>query len=160
MGVAILAAVGKGKSKGKRRGNPTGPDGKKLKCHSCGSEDHLLRECPNKTNINQAAVAGVKPSVKTEVLQQQQHIPQAGLSEVSFENELAQLLGTHNVSGASNNGFLQAFPVGHGSGELPAVPDSPAASAGPAFQGEPEGHQVVTAPQNQAVVENSNPYPF
>ena len=44
---------GKGSSKGKRssgfgkgrRGNPTGPDGNKLRCHNCGSEDHFKRDC-------------------------------------------------------------------------------------------------------------------
>ena len=44
---------GKGSSKGKRssgfgkgrQGNPTGPDGNKLKCFNCGSEDHFQRDC-------------------------------------------------------------------------------------------------------------------
>ena len=31
-----------------RRGNPKGKDAKPLKCRGCGSEDHLVRECPNK----------------------------------------------------------------------------------------------------------------
>ena len=31
-----------------RRGNPKGKDGKPLKCRGCGSEDHLVRECPVK----------------------------------------------------------------------------------------------------------------
>ena len=29
-----------------RKGNPLGKDGKKLKCHECGSEDHLRAQCP------------------------------------------------------------------------------------------------------------------
>ena len=28
--------------------NPRGRDGKVLKCHGCGSENHLMRKCPNK----------------------------------------------------------------------------------------------------------------
>eukprot|EP00971_Amphidinium_carterae_P352996 6492791-Amphidinium_carterae.2 len=35
----------KGKSKGKRR-NPRGADGNVMKCHNCGSEEHLVRDCP------------------------------------------------------------------------------------------------------------------
>ena len=45
---------GKGKGKGKRslgkglgrRRNPKGPDGRTMKCHKCGSEEHFERECP------------------------------------------------------------------------------------------------------------------
>ena len=33
--------------KGFRRGNPKGKDGKPLRCHTCGSGQHLKRECPN-----------------------------------------------------------------------------------------------------------------
>ena len=46
---------GKGNSKGRRRsfgkgrgrrGNPKGADGNTMKCHTCGSEDHLKADCP------------------------------------------------------------------------------------------------------------------
>ena len=45
---------GKGKGKGKFGGkmhfmtNPTGGDGKVMKCHECQSETHLIASCPNK----------------------------------------------------------------------------------------------------------------
>ena len=39
-------AGGKGKNKGKGRGNPTGKDGQQMKCHGCGSTDHLIMQCP------------------------------------------------------------------------------------------------------------------
>ena len=32
--------------KPRHTGNPFGPDGKRLKCHTCGSEEHLKRWCP------------------------------------------------------------------------------------------------------------------
>ena len=32
-----------------RRGNPRGKDGKPLKCHNCGSEDHFQKDCPKGT---------------------------------------------------------------------------------------------------------------
>ena len=45
--------AGKSSGKGKgRTGNPTGSDGQKMKCHSCGSEDHLIRECPRAQQAN------------------------------------------------------------------------------------------------------------
>ena len=31
-----------------REGNPTGPDGAKLKCHECDSEENLVRDCPRR----------------------------------------------------------------------------------------------------------------
>ena len=49
---AYLKGKGKGNranTSGKgfgRKGNPTGRDGQKLKCHKCGSEDHLIKNCP------------------------------------------------------------------------------------------------------------------
>jgi hypothetical protein len=39
-------AGGKGKSKGKGKGNPIGADGQQMKCHGCGSTDHLIGSCP------------------------------------------------------------------------------------------------------------------
>jgi len=39
--------VGSGKGKG-RRGNPRGPDGRRMKCHECGSEEHLVARCPRR----------------------------------------------------------------------------------------------------------------
>ena len=40
-------AGGKGK-KGKGRGNPIGGDGEQMKCHGCGSTDHLVGACDKK----------------------------------------------------------------------------------------------------------------
>ena len=39
--------VGSGKGKG-RRGNPRGPDGRRMTCHECGSEEHLVARCPRR----------------------------------------------------------------------------------------------------------------
>ena len=36
---------GQGKQKPHHSGNPFGPDGNRLKCHHCGSEEHLARWC-------------------------------------------------------------------------------------------------------------------
>ena len=36
-----------GKGFGRRKGNPRGRDGQPLKCHGCGSTEHLMRQCPN-----------------------------------------------------------------------------------------------------------------
>ena len=41
-------AGGKGKGGGgKSRRNPTDASGRVLRCHSCGSEEHLIKNCPN-----------------------------------------------------------------------------------------------------------------
>ena len=37
-----------GKGFGRKSGNPSGPDGKKLGCHNCGSTDHFIKDCPKK----------------------------------------------------------------------------------------------------------------
>eukprot|EP00972_Heterocapsa_arctica_P044747 6602347-Heterocapsa_arctica.AAC.1 len=29
-------------------GNPLGADGRKMKCHECDSDQHLVRECPQR----------------------------------------------------------------------------------------------------------------
>ena len=42
-------AGGKGKSSGKGRRNPTDANGRALRCHSCGSEEHLIKHCPNRS---------------------------------------------------------------------------------------------------------------
>ena len=36
-----------GKGLGRKR-NPTGGDGTVMKCHECGSEEHLVRQCPRR----------------------------------------------------------------------------------------------------------------
>ena len=37
----------RGKQSLLHKGNPLGPDGKRLKCHVCNSEDHMARWCPD-----------------------------------------------------------------------------------------------------------------
>ena len=51
---AFASSMGKGGKKGSgggfgRKGNPTGKDGKPLTCHSCGSTEHLIRDCPQRS---------------------------------------------------------------------------------------------------------------
>ena len=41
----LKAGMTSGKGFG-RKGNPIGKDGKRLRCHDCGSEDHLRAQCP------------------------------------------------------------------------------------------------------------------
>ena len=40
---------GKG-GKGRRTGNPKGPDGNPMKCHQCGSDQHLVARCPRRSS--------------------------------------------------------------------------------------------------------------
>ena len=47
-----------------RQGNPIGRDGIKMKCHSCGSEQHLKAECPKQKGNHEDAPA---PTFQTEV---------------------------------------------------------------------------------------------
>ena len=49
-------AGGKGKSGGggKGRRNPTDASGRVLKCHNCGSEEHLIKHCPNNRSAHLA----------------------------------------------------------------------------------------------------------
>ena len=35
-----------------RKGNPFGKNGEKMKCHQCGSTEHLLRDCPNRNGAS------------------------------------------------------------------------------------------------------------
>ena len=61
---------GRGKSKGKRssgkgfgRGqNPLGPDGERMKCFLCGSEEHLKNECPKGKGDSPHRVLYTEPS--------------------------------------------------------------------------------------------------
>ena len=46
--------AGSGKGKG-RKGNPRGPDGRKMRCHECGSEDHLVAKCPRRAAANDSS---------------------------------------------------------------------------------------------------------
>ena len=46
--------TGSGKGKG-RKGNPRGPDDRRMRCHECGSEEHLVRRCPRRSQQSQAA---------------------------------------------------------------------------------------------------------
>ena len=46
---------GKGKSKSKGRQNPRGKDGQLLKCHRCGSTEHLIRRCPFRENASNSS---------------------------------------------------------------------------------------------------------
>ena len=46
---------GKGKSKSKGRQNPRGKDGQLLKCHRCGSTEHLIRRCPVPENASNSS---------------------------------------------------------------------------------------------------------
>ena len=47
-----------------RRGNPVGKDGTVMKCHTCGSEQHLKAECPKNKGNNEDAPA---PTFQTDV---------------------------------------------------------------------------------------------
>eukprot|EP00971_Amphidinium_carterae_P009267 182995-Amphidinium_carterae.1 len=47
---------GRGKGKGSKR-NPKGPDEKVMKCHNCGSEEHLVRDCPEGQQPTRAFLA-------------------------------------------------------------------------------------------------------
>ena len=48
---------GIGKGKGKRKGNPRGPDGQPLRCSVCGSTEHFWHNCPQKGKGKGAGVA-------------------------------------------------------------------------------------------------------
>ena len=50
--------LSKAANSGGKKGNPRDKDGKPLKCHTCGSEDHLNRECPR----NKPTMAPVIPA--------------------------------------------------------------------------------------------------
>eukprot|EP00972_Heterocapsa_arctica_P013822 2038740-Heterocapsa_arctica.AAC.1 len=52
----------KGKGKGKRSGNPRGQDGQPMKCHNCGSDQHLIRECDRPKTQQQSLLATGTPS--------------------------------------------------------------------------------------------------
>ena len=47
LGPSSLAG-GKSKGKGGGTGNPRGKDGETMRCHGCGSSDHLIGRCPTK----------------------------------------------------------------------------------------------------------------
>ena len=81
--VFIFKGKGKGGYKGKkssgkgfgRKGNPTGPDGEKMKCFGCGSEDHLKRDCPQQqggassfSGYTAAAAAAAAPNNADELM--------------------------------------------------------------------------------------------
>ena len=77
--LSFLKGRGKGKaSSGKgfgRKRNPIGRDGNVMKCHTCGSEEHLQAKCPQNTQPPHlyAAVEGTIPEggPLSEVLQPQ-----------------------------------------------------------------------------------------
>ena len=48
-----------------RRGNPKGRDGQTMKCHGCGSTDHLLANCPTKKGGKGAGASMPPPNFLT-----------------------------------------------------------------------------------------------
>ena len=56
-------AGGKGKSSGKGRRNPADANGRVLRCHSCGSEEHLIKHCPNRSaHLATSSTSATAPS--------------------------------------------------------------------------------------------------
>eukprot|EP00971_Amphidinium_carterae_P292035 5797397-Amphidinium_carterae.1 len=51
----------KGKAKGNQKRNPRGADGNIMKCHNCGSEEHLVRDCPRGQSAPTRAFLALPP---------------------------------------------------------------------------------------------------
>lgn len=78
-------AEGKG-NKGKRRGNPIGPDGKVMQCSLCQSEEHFQRFCPQGKGKGKSSASGFV-EIPVPHWTQQMGLPGGG---VYFQNPAVQ----------------------------------------------------------------------
>ena len=87
----------------KSRGNPKGKYGKTLKCHICGSESHLRRECPKaQTKIEHPVSGGPGTNLKP--------APDPNMPVADFESELARLMH-ENMAQTNVHGSLSSPAV-------------------------------------------------
>ena len=129
--------AGSGKGKG-RKGNPRGPDGRRMKCHECGSEEHLVAKCPRR------AAAGDTSQNLFVDLDTADQIPPGVITPttVLMVNEVDVNVGQE--SGTDHWSTVSGGPPSNAS-TLPAVPQDPWANSDPwrRYHENRTGRQVV-----------------
>ena len=132
-----------------QRGNPTGRDGSKLKCHNCGSEDHLLRACPTARSTSRPSPATMTTGFATDNLmtrgEQRQPFRQGPLADVLRTGN-----GTH---------FMTTAEAEMDNAVRQPVPNSPPESG--ARTSMPEQQQIAPMPRPMQATsmfeDNNNP---
>ena len=115
--------IGKGRAKGNSQPrqpgqfNPLGPDGKRMTCHTCGSDKHFMADCPANQGKGSSAhvaeahyVSGVEPTLNgidfdTRSFQRHRHHftltpqPQGHLAAFLSSDQLDSIFRRHSFGG-------------------------------------------------------------